>query len=72
MLDRQKHLISSISSIVGIDGAAPGLVTAIAAAFADSSSASPGVLPDRIPLRKNPEKVSPAAVVSTAFTRTAS
>ena len=53
---------------VGMDGDAPRLVTAMDAALEAYLSASSGDCPPRMPPMKNPVKVSPAAVVSTAFT----
>ena len=58
----------STSSKVGTDGAAPGLDTAIADALDARSSASFGLLPLLMADTKKPVKVSPADVVSTAFT----
>lgn len=60
---------SSTSSIVGIDGDAPFLVTAIAEAAEAILSASSAVFPNDTDEIKNPVKVSPAAVVSIALTR---
>ena len=55
-------------SCVCREGAAPGLDTAIADALDARSSASFGLLPLLMADTKKPVKVSPAAVVSTAFT----
>ena len=57
---------SVTSSIVGIEGDAPFLVTAIAEAADAVRSASSAVFPDATDEMKNPVNVSPAAVVSTA------
>ena len=57
---------SATSSIVGIEGEAPFLVTAIAEAAEAMRSASSAVFPDDTDEMKNPVNVSPAAVVSTA------
>jgi len=51
-----------------MDAVAPGLETAIADAFAASSSPSCTGSPSIIEEIKYPVNVSPAAVVSTAFT----
>ena len=58
----------STSSKVGTEGAAPGLDTAIADALDARSNASFGLSPLLIADTKKPVNVSPAAVVSTAFT----
>ena len=58
----------STSSIVGIEGAAPTRVTAIEEAFAAVRSAVWMSAPSDSFRMKKPVKVSPAAVVSTAFT----
>ena len=57
------------SSSMGIDDEAPGLETVSAEAIEDKRSASSGSLPVAILAIKKPANVSPAAVVSTAFTR---
>ena len=57
------------SSSFGIDGAAPFRVTEIAAAALALSMAAAGASPRASPATRYPVKVSPAAVVSTAFTR---
>jgi hypothetical protein len=60
--------VQPISSRVGIESAAPGRVTEMAAAWLPITSAS---LTDPLPnnsARKKPMKLSPAAVVSTAST----
>ena len=49
-------------------GGAPGRVTAMALATVASFKVSFGLRSSRMPRRKKPMKVSPAAVVSTAFT----
>ena len=56
---------SKTSSILGMEGAAPGLDIAIPAALAAVSIACSTVSPRKMPAIKKPEKVSPAAVVST-------
>ena len=56
------------SSALGMDGVAPGLETAMEEAFAAILSASWMDLPSITAAMKYPVNVSPAAVVSTAFT----
>ena len=63
--------VFSTSFRFGTEGEAPFLETQIAAAFAAVSSASLTALPAAMLCRKKPANVSPAAVVSTAFTRNA-
>ena len=67
-LQYQVYVHFSTSARNGIDGAAPGLDTAIAEAFAARSSTFSIGSPAMTPAIKYPVKVSPAAVVSTAFT----
>ena len=61
-------LLFSTSSRRGMDAVAPGLETAMAEAFAAISSPSGTGIPPIREERKYPVNVSPAAVVSTAFT----
>ena len=56
------------SSALGMDGVAPGLETAMDEAFAAILSASWMDLPSMTAAMKYHVNVSPAAVVSTAFT----
>ena len=56
------------STRLGMEGCAPIRVTEIAAAAAAKRALSMVVLPMSRPVAKAPLKVSPAAVVSTAFT----
>ena len=63
-----QRLHSSTSFFRGMDAVAPGRETAMADALAASSSPSCTGIPSIIEEIKYPVKVSPAAVVSTAFT----
>ena len=60
------------SFLHGMESAAPGLVTLMAAALLASSMQRPNCFPCVSPATKYPVKVSPAAVVSTAAAFTAS
>ena len=60
---------SSTSERVGMLAAAPGRVTEMAEALLARRSASSTSAPSAMAAKKKPVKVSPAAVVSTAFTR---
>ena len=63
---------SNTSWNVGMEHCAPLRVTVIAAALFANCSASPTVFPPARPAANAPQNVSPAAVVSTAFTGTPS
>ena len=76
-LDEQIRLVfcyfqARTSSLRGMEAEAPARVTAMADAFAASSMAASAVSPLETAAIKYPVKVSPAAVVSTAFTGKAS